>query len=74
MSDGETGEGNSETGEIEWGKGDPRVVFVMNVILSSIFATVVVYGLSFLDLMTFTFVNVATAALLLIAITYVVTK
>ncbi|KTG19985.1 hypothetical protein [Haloferax profundi] len=67
MSDG-------ETGEIEWGEGDPRVVFVMNIVLSSIFATVVVYGLSYLELMAFTFVNVATAALLLIALTYVVTK
>ncbi|KAB1192931.1 hypothetical protein GJR96_05515 [Haloferax sp. MBLA0076] len=67
MSDG-------ETGEIEWGEGDPRVVFVMNIVLSSIFATVVVYGLSYLELMAFTFVNVATAALVLIALTYVVTK
>ncbi|KAB1197762.1 MULTISPECIES: hypothetical protein [Haloferax] len=63
-----------DTGQIEWGEGDPRVVFVMNVILSSIFATVVVYGLSYLELMAFTFVNVATMALLLIAVTYLVTK
>jgi hypothetical protein len=63
-----------ETGQIEWGEGDPRVVFAMNVILSSLFATVVVYGLSYVDLMAFTFVNVATAALVLISITYVVTK
>ncbi|WP_416838108.1 hypothetical protein [Haloferax sp. DFSO52] len=65
---------DQETGGIEWGEGDPRVVLVMNIILSSIFATVVIYGLSYLDLAAFTFVNVASLALILSAITYVVTK
>jgi hypothetical protein len=61
-------------GGIEWGEGDPRVVFAMNVILSSIFATVVVWALDYASLWTFTLVNVVTAALVLTAITYVVTK
>ncbi|KAB1187181.1 MULTISPECIES: hypothetical protein [Haloferax] len=61
-------------GQIEWGEGDPRVLIVMNFILSSLFATVVIYGLSYLDLAAFTFVNVASLALILTAITYVVTK
>lgn len=63
-----------ESGQITWGEGDPRVLFVMNAILSSIFATVVVYGLSYVDLAAFTLVNVASMALVLFAITYVVTK
>ncbi|WP_411964864.1 hypothetical protein [Haloferax sp. YSMS24] len=65
---------DEKTGQIEWGEGDPRVVFAMNVVLSSIFATIVVLGLSYVDLMAFTFVNVASMAMILIAITYVVTK
>ena len=65
---------DEDAGQIEWGEGDPRVVFAMNLVLSSIFATVVIYGLSYLDLVAFTFVNVASAALVLTAITYVVTK
>ena len=65
---------DEDAGQIQWGEGDPRVVFAMNLVLSSIFATVVIYGLSYLDLVAFTFVNVASAALVLTAITYVVTK
>ncbi|ELZ95321.1 hypothetical protein C440_09592 [Haloferax mucosum ATCC BAA-1512] len=66
MSDG--------TGEIEWGDGDPRVLFVMNLGLSTVFASIVVYGLSSLDLAAFSVVNVASAALVLTAVTYLVTK
>ncbi|MFC7205158.1 hypothetical protein ACFQJC_16690 [Haloferax namakaokahaiae] len=61
-------------GGIEWGEGDPRVLIVMNLILSSIFATVVVWALDYASLWAFTAVNVATLALVLTAITYVVTK
>ncbi|WP_058827418.1 hypothetical protein [Haloferax sp. Q22] len=66
--DGERGE------EIEWGEGDPRVLFVMNLVLSTTFAAVVVYGLSYLDLAAFSVVNVASAALVLTAVTYLVTN
>ncbi|ELZ88204.1 hypothetical protein C453_02002 [Haloferax elongans ATCC BAA-1513] len=65
---------SDEVGEIEWGEGDPRVLLVMNVVLSSVFATVVVFGLSYADLAAFTLVNVASAALVLVALTYLVTK
>ncbi|WP_410766187.1 hypothetical protein [Haloferax sp. DFSO60] len=61
-------------GGIEWGEGDPRVLLVMNIILSSIFATVVVWALDYASLWTFNVVNVVTAALVLTAITYLVTK
>ncbi|POG57035.1 hypothetical protein [Haloferax marisrubri] len=60
--------------EIEWGEGDPRVLFVMNLVLSTAFAAVVVYGLSYLDLAAFSVVNVASAALVLTAVTYLVTN
>ena len=54
-------------------EGDPRVLWVMNVALSSAFAAVVVWGLSYLDLAGFTLTNVATLALLVVAVTYLVT-
>lgn len=54
-------------------EGDPRVLLVMNVVLSTAFAAAVVWGLSFLDLVPLTLVNVATLAVLLVALTYAVT-
>ncbi|RDZ66273.1 hypothetical protein C5B90_07990 [Haloferax sp. Atlit-12N] len=77
MSGEAEGAGNDdeERGEeIEWGEGDPRVLFVMNLVLSTAFAAVVVYGLSYLDLAAFSVVNVASAALVLTAVTYLVTN
>ncbi|ELZ94342.1 hypothetical protein [Haloferax sulfurifontis] len=69
------GSDDEERGEeIEWGEGDPRVLFAMNLVLSTAFAAVVVYGLSYLDLAAFSVVNVASAALVLTAITYLVTN
>lgn len=55
-------------------KGDPRVLFAMNIVLSTVFATVVVWGLSTIDLLTFTWITVAEFAVLLVIITYVVTR
>ena len=55
-------------------EGDPRVLFAMNTILSFVFAAVVVWGLSFLELARFTPTNVATLALLLMALTYLITR
>lgn len=55
-------------------QGDPRVLLVMNLVLSTAFAGVVVWGLSYLDIMPFTWTRVAAAALVLMAVTYVVTK
>lgn len=55
-------------------QGDPRVLFVMNLVLSSVFAGVVIWGLSFIDVVAFSWVRVAALALLLMAITYVVTR
>ncbi|MFB6101177.1 MAG: hypothetical protein ABEJ73_01260 [Haloplanus sp.] len=55
-------------------EGDPRVLFVMNLVFSSLFATVIVWGLDFVGLVPFTRWNVASLALLLVAVTYVVTR
>jgi hypothetical protein len=54
-------------------RGDPRVLVAMNVILSTAFAAMVVWGLSLLGAAEFTLINVATGAVLLIALSYVVT-
>ncbi|WP_251329024.1 hypothetical protein [Haloplanus pelagicus] len=55
-------------------EGDPRVLFVMNLVLSGLFATVVIWGLDFIGIVAFTPWNVASFALLVMALTYVVTR
>ena len=55
-------------------QGDPRVHLVMNLVLSTLFASVVVWGLSFLDLAAFTLRNVAFGALVLAVLTFVVIR
>ena len=55
-------------------QGDPRVLFVMNLLLSSVFAAGVVWGLSVIGLAGFTIWNVASHALLLMGVTYLVTR
>jgi hypothetical protein len=55
-------------------QGDPRVLFVMNLVLSSLFAVGIVWGLAFLDIMALTIWNVASLAVVLMAMTYVVTR
>lgn len=51
-------------------KGDIRVLIVLNVILSAIYATLVVYGLSYLDLAAFSVENVAMLTIGLAMVTY----
>lgn len=53
-------------------RGDPCVLVAMNVVLSTVFAATVVWGLSYLGAAEFTLVNVATGAVLLVAVSYVV--
>lgn len=52
--------------------GDPRVLFVMNLVLSAVFATVIVYGLSIVANVTFGWKRVAGATLALMVLTYLV--
>jgi hypothetical protein len=46
----------------------------MNLVLSSVFATLVVWGLDFLGMAALTVVNVASLALVVMAATYLVTR
>jgi hypothetical protein len=50
--------------------GDPRVLFVLNLLLSFVFSYVVVWGLSFIGIGTFTLENVAYATVALMVLTY----
>ncbi|WP_137284143.1 hypothetical protein [Halorussus salinisoli] len=53
-------------------KGDPRVLLLMNLVLSAAFASLVVWGLSYLDLLAFTWPTVAVATGLVMVLTYLV--
>ena len=66
------GRGNGEP--MTTSQGDPRVHLVMNLVLSTLFASVVVWGLSFLDIVPFTLRNVAIGALGLALLTFVVLR
>ncbi|MBX0321884.1 hypothetical protein EGH21_02445 [Halomicroarcula sp. F13] len=50
--------------------GDIRVLLVLDLLLSLVFSTVVVWGLSFFGLASFTLRSVATTALALAVLTY----
>jgi hypothetical protein len=54
--------------------GDPRVLFVMNLVLSAIFGTGIVWGLDFVGLATFGPRNAAVATLVLMALTGIVIR
>ncbi|WP_254524581.1 hypothetical protein [Natrinema caseinilyticum] len=73
MSDEDSEREGFEAG-VSSSSGDPRVLLVMNAVLSTLFAWTIVWGLSFLDIVEFGIVNVATAAILLFAVTYLVTN
>ncbi|UPV75653.1 hypothetical protein M0R89_06200 [Halorussus limi] len=55
-------------------KGDPRVLFLMNLVLSAAFATLVVWGLSRVGLLAFAWQTVAFAAGVLMVLTYLVVQ
>jgi len=72
MSDSDADADGFEGG-VASSEGDPRVLLVMNAVLSTLFGWSVVWGLSYLGFLEFGFINVATAAILLFAVTYLVT-
>lgn len=51
-------------------QGDPRVLFVLNLVLSAAFSTVVVWGLAFVGVGSFTPTNVALATVALMLLTW----
>jgi hypothetical protein len=54
--------------------GDPRVLFVMNLVLSAVFGTAVLWGLDFIGLANFSPQNAAIATLVLMALTGIVVR
>jgi hypothetical protein len=52
--------------------GDPRVLFVMNIVLSTIFGTGIIWGLSFVEIATFSLINIASLTLIIAAVTYAI--
>ena len=50
--------------------GDIRVLLVMDVVLSALFSTMVVWGLSFIGVLVFSWSTVALSTLALAALTY----
>ena len=52
--------------------GDPRVLLILNVVLSLIFASVLVWGLDFIDVVTFTWTNVGLLTVILVILTHLV--
>ena len=52
--------------------GDPRVLFVLDLVLSATFATVLLWGLDIAGIATFTTQNVVGGTLVLAAVTWVV--
>ena len=54
-------------------QGDPRVLLVMNLVLSTLFAGAVVWGLGFIDVLSFSWRSVALLAAALMFLTYLVT-
>ena len=57
---------------LEESKGDPRFVLLLNGVMSTWYAWTVIWGADILGLVEYTFVNVATLAIVLFALTYVV--
>lgn len=55
-------------------QGDPRVLFVMNLVLSSLFAYGVVWGLAFIEMISFSWQTVAVVAAFLMLVTTVVVR
>ncbi|OYR85569.1 hypothetical protein DJ84_02220 [Halorubrum ezzemoulense] len=70
-----TDEGGDEAGireGVERSSGDPKVLLAMNAVLSAWFAWMIVWGLDFVGTATLSLRNVATLAVILFAVTYVV--
>ncbi|MFB6068633.1 MAG: hypothetical protein ABEJ90_01740 [Halobacterium sp.] len=54
--------------------GDQKVLFALNAVLSTLFALFVVWGMAFVGFLEFTLVNVASLAIVLFSVTYLVTS
>jgi hypothetical protein len=68
---GERSESRGIGDAVERSSGDPRVLLAMNAVLSTWFAWIVVWGLDFVGSTEFALRSVATLALVIFALTYV---
>jgi hypothetical protein len=57
---------------LEESEGDPRLILLLNAVLSGTFAVTVVWGLDQIGIAGFTAANVATLGLIVFAATYLV--
>ena len=55
---------------VEESKGDPRLILLLNAVLSGWFAWIVVWGLDRIGAVALTLVNVGTLALIIFGVTY----
>lgn len=51
--------------------GDIRVLLVLDLVLSAIYATIIVWGLNYLEMLAFTVENVALATAVIGLLTYI---
>lgn len=65
---------SSATDGMASSQGDPRVLFVMNLVLSGLFSLTVLWGLDLLGVTSFTYLRLATMTLVLMAVTHLVTR
>lgn len=59
---------------IESSEGDPRVLIVLNAVLSALFAGMLVWGLALVTTLEFGLTNVVVVAVALFVLTHVVTR
>lgn len=55
-------------------EGDVRVFLALNALLSTVFAAAVVWGLSYLDFIAWSLLNVVTAAIVLFSFAYLMSS
>lgn len=73
MSDA-NGEGTGLEEGLESSEGDPRVLVVMNAVLSTTFALMVVSGASLIGALEFRYTTIAGMAIVLFVLTHVMTR
>ena len=73
MADPDDGRSGLRDG-LESSEGDPRVLALMNAVLSTLFAAMIVWGLSLVGTLEYSLATVAFAAVALFVLTHVMTR
>ncbi|WP_435359835.1 hypothetical protein [Haloarchaeobius sp. DFWS5] len=58
------------TADDELPPGDPRVLFVMNLVLSALFSYAVLFGFDYIDLVAFSWLRLAGLTFVVMVVTY----